>query len=124
LRFLINEDLPKSTIDLFHSYGHDAVDIRNVGLRGAKDSEIAYYARSRKRCLVTGDTDFSNIRNYPPAEYHGIVVLRLPRDATADWILGLLRRFLNQNLNQKKLIAELPGKLAIVEAGRIRIRKS
>jgi len=67
----------------------------------------------------TGDFDFSDIRNYPPAQYTGLIVLRIPRDATALFILNLLESFLKQD----KLVSELSGKLAIVEPGRIRIRK-
>lgn len=119
MQFLIDEDLPRSTGNLLRRYGHEAIDVRDIGLRGAKDSQIASYAQSRGLCLVTGDFDFSDIRNYPPAQYAGLVVLSIPRDAAALFILNLLEGFLKQS----KLVSELPGKLAIVEPGRIRIRK-
>jgi predicted nuclease of predicted toxin-antitoxin system len=85
---------------------------------GGKDSQVAALAQSKGLCLVTGDFDFSNIRNYPPGKYAGIVVLRLPRTAIASYILTLFESF----LRQEELVAQLPGKLAIVEPGRIRIR--
>ena len=119
MRFLIDEDLPRSTDDLLRRYGHEAIDVRDISLRGAKDSEIASFAQNRGLCLVTGDFDFSNIRNYPPAQYAGLIILGIPRDATARFILNLLEGFLKQD----ELVSELRGKLAIVEAGRIRIRK-
>ena len=40
MQFLIDEDLPHSTDDLLRSYGHEAIDVREIGLRGAKDSQI------------------------------------------------------------------------------------
>ena len=120
MRFLIDEDLPRSVGDLLRRYGHEAVDVRDIGLRGAKDSKIASYAQNNKLCIVTGDFDFSDIRNYPPKEYAGIVVLSIPKDATAPFILNLLEAFLQQN----DLIPKLPGRLAIVEPGRVRIRKA
>ncbi len=43
MRFLIDEDLPRSTGDLLRQYGHDAIDIRDIGLKGSKDSQIAAY---------------------------------------------------------------------------------
>jgi len=49
----------------------------------------------------------------------GLIVLSIPRDVPALFILNLLEGFLKQD----KLVSELPGKLAIVELGRIRIRK-
>jgi len=118
MRFLVDEDLPRSKGDLLQHYKHEAVDVRGIGLRGAKDSQIAARARREGLCLVTGDLDFSDIRNYPPGDYAGLVVLRLPRTATASFILNLLESF----LQQKDLVAQMPGKLAIVEPGRVRIR--
>lgn len=119
MRFLIDEDLPRSTGNLMRKYGHQAIDVRDIGLRGAKDSQIASYAQREGLCLVTGDFDFSDIRNYPPAQYMGIIVLGIPRDATAKFILNLLEGFLKQD----KLASELHRKLVIIEEGRIRIRK-
>ena len=118
MRFLIDEDLPRSTKDLLEQYGHEAVDVRIIGFRGSKGRQVAALAQSKGLCLVTGDFDFSNVRNYPPGKYAGIIVLRLPRTATASYILNLLETF----LRQEELVARMPGKLAILEPGRIRIR--
>ncbi len=119
MRFLIDEDLPRSAGDLFRRYGYEAVDVRDVGLRGAKDSEIAAYAKKNSLCLVTGDFDFSDIRNYPPGRYSGIVIISPdPQVATAKSILNLLEAF----LKQKDLLPNLSGKLAIVRPEHIRIR--
>ena len=118
MRFLVDEDLPLSTGELLQRYGHEIQDVRNIGLRGAKDPQIAAYAKAQGLCIVTGDIGFSDIRNYPPAEYAGLVVLRVPRTATASLILGLLEKL----LQQPALVVRLPGSLAIVESGRVRIR--
>ena len=118
MRFLIDEDLPRSIGALLQRYGHEAIDVRDIGLRGAKDPQIASYAQNKRLCLLTGDFDFSDIRNYPPGEYAGLVVLKLPRNANASFILNLLESF----LRQEALVAQIPGKLAIVESGRVRIR--
>jgi hypothetical protein len=67
---------------------------------------------------LTGDFDFADIRNYPPPGYPGIVVLDLPRNATAKFINAFLDRFLDED----ELVRNLPGKLAIVAPGRVRIR--
>lgn len=118
MRFLIDEDLPRSMEALLRQHKHEAVDVRDIGLRGAKDYQIAAHARKEGLCLVTGDFGFADVRNYPPGEYAGIVVLKLPRAATASFIFSLLESF----LKQKDLVAQMPGKLAIVEPGRVRIR--
>jgi predicted nuclease of predicted toxin-antitoxin system len=94
MQFLIDEDLPRSAGDLFRHYGHEVSDVRDIGLRGAKDSEIASYVQSRGLCLVTGDFDFSDIRNYPQSKYDGLVVVSVPRGATVISILNMLEGFL------------------------------
>ena len=118
MRFLIDADLPRSTKALLEKYSHEAVDVRDIGLRHAKDPMIACYALDHQACLITGDSGFADVRNYPPETYHGIVVVELPRDATAKFILGLIENFVQQTA----ILARLPGRLAIVEAGRIRLR--
>lgn len=118
MRFLIDEDLPRSIKDMLQRYGHEAVDVRDIGFRGSKDRQVAALAQSKGLCLVTGDFDFSDVRNYPPGKYAGIVVLKLPRTATASYILTLLESF----LQQEELVNKMPGKLAVVEPGRIRTR--
>ena len=120
MQFLVDADLPRATADLLIAYGHEVVDVRDVGLRSAKDNEIASYARQQNLCLLTGDFDFSDIRIYPPQQYPGLVVLKIPRNATSRYILQLLEGFLQQG----HLIADLSGKLAIVEPGRVRLRSS
>jgi hypothetical protein len=50
--------------------------------------------------------------------YHGIVVLELPADADTPMILSLIEGF----LRQEAVIRKLPGRLAIVSVGRIRLR--
>lgn len=118
MRFLIDADLPRSTKSLVERFGHEAIDVRDIGLRHAKDPVIARYARDHQACLLTGDFGFADIRNYPPETYDGIVVLELPRDATAAFILHLIEEMLRQS----DVLARLPRKLAIIEAGRIRLR--
>jgi predicted nuclease of predicted toxin-antitoxin system len=119
MKFLIDEDLPRSTGALLHRYGHEFVDVREIGLSGFKDWQIAQYAISQSICLVTGDFGFADIRNYPPAQYSGLVILWARGNATAPYILALLEGFLQKH----RLVAEVKGKLIIVEQGRIRVRK-
>lgn len=118
MRFLIDEDLPRSTGDLLRQYGHEAIDVRDIGLRGSKDPEIAAYAQKNGLSLLTGDFDFSDIRKYPPKQYNGLIVLKIPAMATSVHILNLLESFLKQGA----VVSQIPGKLAIVEMGRLRLR--
>ena len=117
--FLVDEDLPRSTNSILRQHEHEAIDVRDIGLRGASDAEIAVYAQKHGLCLLTGDMGFADIRNYSPGQYPGIVVLRLPAKATSSTILTMLKSLLVQT----EIVNQLNGKLAIVELGRVRIRK-
>lgn len=118
VQFLVDEDLPRSTAELVGQFGHRAVDVRDVGLRGERDRQVIAYARKHKLCLITGDHDFADTRSYPPSKHFGIVVLRIRRDSAAGAILDLLKAF----LQREDLVVGISGKLAIVEPGRLRIR--
>jgi predicted nuclease of predicted toxin-antitoxin system len=120
MRFLLDADLPRSASDVVRRHGHDAIDVRDLGPSLAKDPQIARYAQAEQLCLITGDHGFADIRHYPPGQYAGIIVLNLPRTATASYI----NRLLDSLLKQEELTAQLPGKLAIVEAGRVRLREA
>lgn len=118
MNFLIDADLPRRTSNLLQTYGHEAVDVRDVGLGSAGDQEVAEYARVHGLCLLTGDFGFADIRNYPPEKFAGIVVLEIPKNSSADLILRLLDSFLRQT----DLVDRVPSRLAMVEWGNVRIR--
>jgi predicted nuclease of predicted toxin-antitoxin system len=40
VRFLVDENLPRSLAKVLRESGFDAVDVRDLGLRGKPDSEI------------------------------------------------------------------------------------
>ena len=77
--------------------------------------EVASVSAREQRAIVTLDTDFSDIRTYPPRRYSGIVVLRL-NDQARDHILEVGRMLLGV------LPDEISGRLFIVEESRIRVR--
>ena len=120
MHFLIDADLPRSLAETIRRRGHDATDVRDIGLRSAKDPVIARYTRAQNLCLITGDYDFADIRNYPPEQYAGLVVLFVPRAATA----ALINQLVDQFLASEDVMIQLPGQLAIVEPGRVRLRRS
>jgi hypothetical protein len=118
MRFLIDADLPRPTADLVRSLGHEATDVRDIGLGASPDRHIAAYAQSHGLCLLTGDFDFADIRDYPPEGYAGLVVFVLPDDANRDVILHLVEAF----FRNRGVLDQLPGRLAIAEPGRVRLR--
>jgi predicted nuclease of predicted toxin-antitoxin system len=118
MRFLVDANMPRSSVALLQSLGHAAEHVRDLGLGAGPDSQIASRARSTGAVLLTRDLDFSDIRHYPPADYQGLIVMRLPDDAVARDILNVLGRFLKQT----EFVAQLPGHLVILEEDRVRFR--
>src|SRR5690242_5988312 len=118
MHFLLDADLPRSLKPLIERYGHAATDVRDIGLGSAKDPPIAAYAQAHRLCLMTGDFGFADIRNYVPAAYAGLVVLELPRNATASFIMHLVESL----LQQPEVVTKIQGRLVIVAPGRVRLR--
>lgn len=118
MHFLIDASLPRSAAVLLRRLGYEATDVRDAGMRDAPDDTIAEYAKSNHLVLVTRDFDFADVRNYPPTLYHGIVVLKLHEDATAEQVARLLVSF----AEREDWLKHLTGRLAIVETWRVRFR--
>ena len=118
MKFLLDANLPRSSAALLQKLGHETQDVRDILPNGIDDATIAACAQSHQLILVTRDFDFADIRNYPPANYSGLVVLQLPDDTTAMKVNQTLESF----ARNEPLLARLSGKLAIVESWRIRFR--
>lgn len=116
MQFKVDENLPFEVAELLWQAGHDATTVLEQHLGGEADAEIASICQQEGRALVTLDTDFADIRAYPPTQYAGPVVLRLRRQ-DKSYVLELLAR-LTEMLSSEPLA----GHLWIVEEGRIRIR--
>ena len=68
--FLIDASLPRATGDLVRAYGHQATDVRDIGLGTASDEDIADHARLNQLAVISGDQDFGNVLLFPPDDYH------------------------------------------------------
>ena len=77
MKFKVDENLPQEIVDLLWSSGYEALSVRDQHLSGRPDILIASICQNEQRALITLDTDFLDIRRFPPEQYCGIVVLRL-----------------------------------------------
>jgi len=118
MRFLVDANLPRAIIAALEPAGHQVEFARDVGLGAAPDEQIAARARESGAALLTRDMDFADVRRYPPDQFFGIVVVRLPDTAVAREIVDVLERF----LLEPGFLDPLSGRLAIVEADRVRFR--
>ena len=116
MKFKTDENLPVEVARTLASRGHDAVSVVDQHLGGTTDDDLARVCVSENRILVTLDTDFADIKAYPPGEHPGIIVLRLSRQEK-NAVVGVIRRLLDS------LQLEDPeGNLWIVDDHRIRVR--
>jgi predicted nuclease of predicted toxin-antitoxin system len=118
MRFLLDANMPRSTLALFAEHGHTAVHVNDIGLSSAPDHQIAARARVEDAVLVTRDIDFADVRNYPPEASPGFLVLRVADDWTASQISSLTGTF----LNMEALVANIPGHLVILDHRQVRFR--
>ena len=79
MKLEVDENLPVEIALGLREAGHDALTVLDQGLGGHADGHVAEVCKRERRALVTLDTDFANVQAFPPAEYSGLLVLRLQR---------------------------------------------
>lgn len=118
LKFVIDEDMPRSTGRILKQRGYDVRDIRDYGLRGAEDEEIYEFAQREQAVILTGDRDFGDILRFPLGKHFGIVIAHFPSEMpTIEINRYLIERF--KDLSED----DFGGNLIIIEPGKIRIRR-
>lgn len=116
MNFEIDQNRPVEFVPLLQQAGHDALTVFDEQLVGAPDSQIVTVCQRENRILITADLDLSDIRQYPPEQHPGFVVLRLHRQARPQQIAAL------QRILPLLVTTPLANRLWIVEETRVRIR--
>jgi predicted nuclease of predicted toxin-antitoxin system len=94
--------------------------LRNYLPIDAKDDDVIACAQGLSAVLVTLNGDFANMISYPPAKFGGIIALQVknhPESLPA--IVMRLLTYLGEHPDRQ----HYAGKLLLVEAHRIRIKK-
>jgi predicted nuclease of predicted toxin-antitoxin system len=118
MRFKVDENLHEDVGEAPRARGHDAVTVHDQGMRGNPDARLAEVCRAEGRALVSLDLDFANIRDYPPGDYPGLIVLRVA-DQSRVYVARVFSGVLD--LLDRETLA---GCLWIVEEHRVRIRRA
>ena len=79
MRVKLDENLGAMGAEFLRAHDFDVATAADQNFCSAPDQHIVDVCRTEDRCFITLDLDFSNPLNYRPAEYFGIVVVRLPR---------------------------------------------
>ncbi len=74
MKILVDENIPRMTVDGLRALGHDVKDIRGTAQRGLPDPDLWEIASEEVRLLVTTDKGFTTYRTLP---HNGILVVRL-----------------------------------------------
>ena len=118
IKFLIDEDIPRSTGSILKEHGYDVLDIRDHGLRGAEDEEIYEFGQRERAVILTGDRKFGNILRFPLGSHFGIVVAHFPNEMLTEQMNNIILKRL-QNLTKE----DFKGNLIIIEPLKLRIRR-
>lgn len=117
MKFKVDENLPIEVAQRLRSAGYDAMTILEQSMGGEPDTNVYQICREEERVLVTLDLDFSDIRNYPPGDSAGVIVLRFSRQDKVhvlfhfDRVITLLE---NESIDRR---------LWIVDEVQVRIRE-
>jgi predicted nuclease of predicted toxin-antitoxin system len=55
VKFIVDAQLPPALAQLLRQRGYDAVAVREIGLRDARDAEIWQYAIQHQAAIITKD---------------------------------------------------------------------
>lgn len=105
MKILVDENIPRITVDRLVLLGHDVKDIRGGADQGLPDPELWRVAITESRLLVTTDKGFTSYRTSP---HYGILVVRLRqpnRHKIHSAAMVAMQRFKN---------ADWPNRLVIV----------
>jgi predicted nuclease of predicted toxin-antitoxin system len=117
-KFVIDEDMPRSTGIILRKHRYEVKDIRDYGLRGAEDEKVYEFAQREEAVILTGDRDFGNILRFPLGSHFGIVVAHFPNEMPNIEInRHLIGRF--KGLSED----EFKGNLIVIDPRKIRIRR-
>jgi predicted nuclease of predicted toxin-antitoxin system len=115
VRIKLDENLGAMGAVFLKAAGFDVATVADQNLLSTPDADLARICTTEGRCLVTLDRDFSDPLRYPPRQYTGIIVIRLP----GRFRLPLVERALALVVEASKQ-TDVRGRLWIAEVDRIR----
>ena len=102
MRLKLDENLGLRAAAVLVEAGFDVATVSDQRLEGAADREVIDHCAREERCLVTMDADFGNPLRFPPHQYRGIVLLRVPARVTSELVLDVVRTFRDALLSRDR----------------------
>jgi len=76
MSILLDHCVPQKYQRILQSWGYDVTLLKEHTNPDADDVDVIAIAQKLDSILLTVDMDFSNILDYPPKDYQGIIVVR------------------------------------------------
>ncbi|HUV19369.1 MAG TPA: DUF5615 family PIN-like protein [Ilumatobacteraceae bacterium] len=118
MNYVVDANLSPRLAALLRDAGHDAVHVRDIGLRTASDDEIIDYAISTDRIVISHDTDFGTLLAYRELSKPSFILIRSSDPVDVDD----QARLIVANLDAMSDDLET-GAIAVFARGRLRIRR-
>lgn len=91
MRFLLDQGLPRSTVQHLASHGLTSYHVGNLGLASASDETILAEGRTRDAIVVTLDSDFHALLAKSNATYPSVIRIRI-QGLKGDSAASLIQR--------------------------------
>jgi predicted nuclease of predicted toxin-antitoxin system len=118
LKFVVDEDMPRSTSKVLIEMGFEVLDVRDCGLRGKSDEDVFRHAQKQGAVILTGDKGFGNLLRFPLGSHSGIIIVHFPNELSTSE----LNRWISDSLDNLTK-EDIEGNLIILEPGKIRVRR-
>ena len=115
LRILCDENVPGAIIEFLKQQRLDVVRV----VLGSSDPQIAEVAKAQKRVILTFDSDFANILEYPPDRFFGIIRIDISPpfvDVVTNSLKMVFAEFREAKHFRGKLIIAGPARFRVWEA--------
>ena len=116
MKFLLDENFPKSAARVLTNSGHTVIDIRGTELQGIDDASLFGLALAERAILLTTDRDFYHTVPLQYAEHSGVIVIAL-KQPNRSAILSRLSWLLEQDL-----LADIENKIILLRDNTLRVR--
>ena len=120
LRFFADHCVPGSIIEDLRNGGHEVFILKEYLPTNADDSIVITEAQTQNAILLSLNGDFSDITTYPPSNFNGIIALQVRNHP--EVLPSLMHRLVN-DLSKNPQMSHYKGRLFLVQAHRIRMRK-
>ncbi len=120
IRLFADHCVSKLIIESLRSDGHNVLRLKDHLPVESPDAAVIAKAQQLDAILLSLNGDFAEIVAYPPGRFEGILALQI-RDhpEIVPHIIERLRKYLAQH----PAAEDYKGKLLVIEAGRIRVRR-